>query len=110
MESKFKIHQFDFEEVDEKPYSVKMSDIGNQILSLDLIKLVSNSAIGFSITVAPDIGLRGGRTYFIDPADEKPCVFDIVSATTELIPCPFESPKIIKRPKKQRKTKTTEHA
>lgn len=73
-DSAFHIYWLDFEGADEQPRWVKISDIGDQTLFLE----VRN---GFSMTAAPATGLRGGCIYFIDHFDGKPYVHNTVAGT-----------------------------
>lgn len=83
VKSVFHIYRLNFEGVDRQPRWVKVSDIGDQILFLE----VKN---GFSMIAAPATGFVGGRIYFIDPCDGAPYVHDIAAGTVETVPSPFK--------------------
>jgi hypothetical protein len=87
--SEFQICRLSFEGIDGQPCWVKINDIGNQILFLEVIGCTV-AANGYLVTAAPSIGLRGGRIYFIDPSTGKPYVYNIASGTAEKVPCPFD--------------------
>jgi Protein of unknown function (DUF295) len=65
-----------------KHFWVEVSDIGDQVVFLDLIN-------GFSMK-AP-AGFKGNCIYFLLDDGKTPCRYDIDNRTMERVPCPFKS-------------------
>ncbi|KAJ3696473.1 hypothetical protein LUZ61_000178 [Rhynchospora tenuis] len=82
-DSLFHIYRLvDYDRACGKPYWVRITDIGDQILFLEEMN-------GFSMTARPSTGFRQGCIYFIDPFDNTPYVHDLSAGTVESVPCPF---------------------
>jgi hypothetical protein len=88
--SKFQIYRLNMKGVGGKPCWDKISDLGDQILFLEVIDGNFMTVNYFSMTAAPAVGLRRGHIYFIDPFNGKPYAYDFASSTVEMIFCPFE--------------------
>jgi Protein of unknown function (DUF295) len=82
-ESVFDVYRLDFAGNHGQPRWIKISDIGDRILFLELRS-------GFSLTVGPSSGFQVGCIYFIEPFDGKPYVHRVGADTAESVSCPFK--------------------
>ncbi|XP_078160882.1 putative F-box protein At4g17565 [Carex rostrata] len=79
----FDIHCLYFGDGEPKPYWVKITDIGDQMLFLQ-------GSSGLSFCASNFVGFKGNCIYFGNDWHYL-CRYDIGDGTTEVLPCPFDA-------------------